>query len=72
MVAAIIAAINLWGYGLVEIVVTLLIVVGVIVIVFLALTEGMGITIPPWMKKAFLIVVSIFVAIVLIKILVSM
>jgi len=65
-------AVAMWGYSLPEIVIGILIIVGVLVIGYLVLTKGMGITIPDWVRQVFWVVLAVFIGVIAIKILVSM
>lgn len=61
----------LWGYSLGELAIGIIIIAGIVAVVFLVLRE-MGIVIPAFVARIFWIVVCVFIAIVAIRLLMTM
>ena len=60
------------GEGIVGMVITAIVIIAIVAIAYIIITQGFGFPIPPWAIKVFWIVVAVFVAILAIKLVLSM
>ncbi len=61
-----------WGYDIAHVVIAAIVICGAIAIGYIIITEGMGIAVPPWVKKVLWIIIAVIIGVVAIKIIIEM